>query len=75
MNTANLPGYIRTIVPMIVGWIVSVLTGWGLDADSATVTQLVVAIVGAVYYIIVRLLEKKFPKLGWLLGSPKTPVY
>jgi len=75
METKDLPGYIRTIVPMIVGWLGALLTDWGWDWTNQAVTQFVVVIIGAAYYIIVRLLESKWPAAGKLLGVARTPVY
>jgi len=71
----DLPGYIRTIVPMIVGWIGALLLDWGIDFTNEGLTQFVVVLVGGIYYVVVRLLEKRWPKAGRLLGVAKTPVY
>jgi hypothetical protein len=30
---------------------------------------------GTAYYLAVRAIEVKLPKIGWLLGVPKKPVY
>jgi hypothetical protein len=30
---------------------------------------------GGAYYAIVRGLEAKYPKIGWLLGTPRKPSY
>jgi len=69
---------IRTWVPIAVGAIISWLATLGLQIDSNTQAAIVIALTGliqAAYYTVVRLLEKKFPKLGILLGTPKTPSY
>jgi len=69
---------VRTIVPVIVGSIASFLATKGIDLDAATLAGLSAFLAGlfsAVYYLIVRLLEQKFPQLGLLLGSKKTPEY
>lgn len=71
-------GLIRTWVPIGVGAVISWLATLGLQLDSETQTATVVALTGviqAVYYTLVRLLEDKFPAIGWLLGSAKTPNY
>jgi len=65
--------YIRTLVPIAVGAVVS----WGILPASLS-DQAAAAATGAViglYYVLVRLLERKWPKLGWLLGTPKAPTY
>lgn len=69
---------IRTFVPSLVGSVVALLTGWGLELDGefATALQAVVfALCTAVYYLAVRLLAKRFPQLEVLLGAAKKPVY
>ena len=69
---------IRTISPMIVGAVASWLITLGLTVSEDLKSSLVVLItfaLSAAYYLIVKALERKFPQLGWLLGSPKQPVY
>lgn len=69
---------IRTYVPIAVGALISWLATMGLDIDSGAQTGLVVfltALAQGVYYTAVRLLERKWPALGKLLGSAKTPTY
>lgn len=69
---------IRTYVPIAVGAVVAWLVTLGVEVDVNTQAGLVVALTGvlqAVYYTVVRLLEKKFPKVGVLLGSATTPTY
>jgi len=68
---------IRTYAPAIVG-VVLVTVGNALDIanlDSTDNRAKVVGGVFVVYYALVRLLEKKYPKAGWLLGVAKTPGY
>lgn len=69
---------IRTTVPLIVGWVVVTLAKNGVEIDDDTKVMLVSAATSAVsflYYVAVRLLERWKPKLGWLLGVAKQPVY
>lgn len=69
---------IRTFVPSLVGGVVALLAGWGIHLDDAAVNGFqvfVFAFVTALYYLLVRLAAKKFPKLEWLLGAPKAPTY
>lgn len=71
--------FIRTYVPIAVGALVSYLLTLGISLDADAQSGLVIFLTGltqAVYYLIARLLEKKFPQVGaLLLGSSKTPVY
>lgn len=69
---------IRTAVPLAVGAVVSYLATKGLHAPDAVVAQATAFLtfaVGFVYYIVVRWLESKNPKLGVLLGKPTKPTY
>jgi len=68
----------RTLLPFLVGGAVSLLSLLGITANAdlkATLTSLATFVIGGLYYIIVRLLEKKYPKLGVLLGVPTPPTY
>lgn len=69
---------IRTVSPIIIGALVAWLASLSLQLDAETQTGLIVALVGvlqAVYYLVVRLLEKRWPQLGVLLGSASQPKY
>jgi ABC-type uncharacterized transport system fused permease/ATPase subunit len=72
----------RWIVPVIVGWLVSLinhyawLTTWlgklNIHTDSASVTGYVTVLVALIYAGAARIFEAKFPKqLSWLLGFAK----
>ena len=68
-----IPGVVRTLVPIVV----SVLVGWGFSETSlnAPVLAVLTVVVTALYYVAVRLLERYWTKIGWLLGYPAQPVY
>lgn len=69
---------VRTYTPIAVGAVVAWLVTLGVEVDVETQAGLVVALTGviqAIYYTVIRLLEKKFPQIGVLLGSAKTPEY
>lgn len=69
---------IRTYVPIIVGALVSYLLTLGIELDVNAQTGLVVfltAFLQGAYYLIVRILERRYPKLGVLLGSEAQPKY
>jgi hypothetical protein len=67
---------IRTIVPIVVGSILGLLTRAGLDIDlegqQALSTLIDSTFIGA-YYLVIRIIETKVPQVGWLLGLAKTP--
>lgn len=67
---------IRTIVPMIVGWLLAQLAIRGLNIDPGLIEQLVTWGITSAYYVAVRIFETHVaPRLGWLLGLPKQPTY
>jgi hypothetical protein len=69
---------IRTGVPMLVGFILSWLAARGFDIDETSVAGVVsflTALFGWLYYLLARVIEMKFPKFGWLLGSSVQPKY
>lgn len=73
-----LTSFIRTVVPVVVGGIVSYLTTKGVNVDREAATGLatfLTGLVAAVYYLAARILESKYPKAGNLLGVAKQPVY
>ena len=81
-------GAIRTITPMIVGWILTgviwllgILSGWfdqefTLPADLEIWLQNALPVVlGSAYYLVARKwLEPKWPNIPWL-GSKQQPIY
>lgn len=70
--------FIRTLVPMIVGAIVSFLASKSITLDATAAANLATFIglaVSGLYYIIVRIVELKFPQFGILLGKAKKPEY
>lgn len=74
----TLVSLIRTYVPVGVGAFFAWLVTLGVEVDAATQAGLVTALTGVViaaYYTVVRLLERKWPFLGVLLGSTKAPSY
>lgn len=69
---------IRTYVPIGVGALASYLLTLGIDLDANAQLGLVTfltALLQGLYYLIARLLEQRYPQLGVLLGSSKTPDY
>lgn len=66
---------IRTLVPLVVGTVVSFLAENGLDLDQEQITAWLIPLVVGVYYAVARFIELKVPAAGWLLGVPKQPGY
>lgn len=67
--------HIRTIVPIIVGWVVVLLANAGIDIDSTEAVSAITAGAIGLYYAIVRAAAQKWPAAGWLLGYQKAPTY
>lgn len=81
MNLSTLvPSLIRTWAPILAGWLLSLpLARPILDAlnlrDTLHVSAAVAAGLGALYYLLVRLVEERFPAASYLLGNPTKPTY
>ena len=69
------PSFVRTLVPILVGIIISWALRHGFNLDQAEVGSWLTPAVTAAYYVIVRTLEKQVPAVGWLLGLAKQPGY
>ena len=78
MTIATLvPSLIRTYVPIVVGAFIAWLVTLGVEIDDSIQAGLVTALTGiliAAYYTVIRLLEKRWPKLSVLLGSSQIPA-
>ena len=59
-----LASLIRTIVPIIVGYLAGLPIAAKLGVTSVDLTAAVTAAVTAVYYIVVRVLEQVAPQFG-----------
>lgn len=65
----------RTLIPLVVGWLLAQAARYGFSISEDALTGVLEPIFAGVYYVIVRWLEMKFPKLGVLLGALKQPNY
>lgn len=65
---------VRTFVPYLVG-LLAVAGVQLTDADVAGLTSTLGFVFSLGYYVVVRLVEKKYPQAGWLLGAPTKPTY
>ncbi|WP_236241175.1 hypothetical protein [Streptomyces sp. CC228A] len=75
---------LRTLVPLLVGWVVTVTEALGIEVDSVAVAGGVMAAVTAAYYLLLRLAEQLAERLEWeplrlaagvLLGWARPPSY
>ncbi|MFD3654323.1 hypothetical protein [Streptomyces sp. NPDC058620] len=74
----------RTAVPLVAGWLLTLAAGAGLDLDSTAVTGAVMVGLALVYYLAFRLLEIVGERAhgtvlqniaGTLLGWARPPAY
>jgi len=76
VTTSQTPSYLRTAVPLLVAAIASWLVGLGIDVTDELkelISTAIGALIGTIWYVIVRQLEKRWPALGVLIGYPKSP--
>lgn len=71
---------VRTVVPLLVGYVVAFFALVGVEVSTAQAEQLIQGVVSlgvaTLYYVAARLLERfKSTRWGWLLGVPAAPVY
>lgn len=71
------PSIVRTVTPIVVGVLVTLLARVGFEwTPSPEAIIIVSAGVSSVWYVIVRLLETRGRDAwGWLLGLPSQPQY
>jgi hypothetical protein len=68
--------FLRTGIPSLVGWLVSLAAAHGLDLDEGVLAGGVTPIATVTYYGMFRLAEQHLsPKFGWLLGYARPPAY
>lgn len=73
-NSPVLTSILRTLVPWLVALLGPAALNW-LGLTEATLSGVLTVGIGAIYYLIVRLLEQVHPKFGVLLGVPAEPTY
>lgn len=75
LGTAILPSVLRTIVPIIYALLVRLGVVEWLALDSVFLNGAITTLVTAVIYVLIRVAERYWDKIGWLLGYPQHPVY
>jgi hypothetical protein len=69
---------IRTYTPIIVGSVIGWLAARGVSISAegaAGLAAFLAAAFSAFYYLVIRLIERKYPGAGALLGVAKRPEY
>lgn len=74
-NQNYLKSVVRTLVPVVVGVILSGLAQIGIEVDQVALSQVIDGVFVGGYYTLVRYAESRVPALGWLLGLPSPPEY
>ncbi|MFI9600315.1 hypothetical protein ACIHCX_10620 [Streptomyces sp. NPDC052043] len=84
MPAALFVSFMRTAVPFVAGWLLTLAVRAGVEITSATVEGVVTVALGVVYYLAFRLLELLGERLrgnalqniaGVLLGWARPPSY
>lgn len=70
-----LPSVLRTTVPIIYALLARKGVVEWLGVDDALVNNLLAGFVTVVFYVILRVAERHWDKIGWLLGYAQQPVY
>ena len=79
-----LASLLRTVVPLLAGWLLTAADVFGIQADSTAVAGGVTVAVSAVYYMVLRLIEEGAARADWpplrvaagvLLGWAAPPQY
>ncbi|MFH9957302.1 hypothetical protein ACH4OX_24255 [Streptomyces roseolus] len=79
-----LASILRTVVPLLAGWILTVTGAVGVEVDSVALAGGITAAVTVAYYVILRALEAGAERIGWeplrlvaglLLGWARPPQY
>ncbi|NDZ63547.1 hypothetical protein [Streptomyces cyaneofuscatus] len=74
----------RTVVPLVAGWLLTLAANAGLDLDSTAATNAVMLVLAVAYYLVFRLLELAGQRAegtalqniaGALLGWARPPAY
>lgn len=65
----------RTVVPLVIGWSVAVLSRLGYDTNDESLSLALQALFTSVYYGAILVIEKREPKAGLLIGGTQQPTY
>lgn len=69
---------VRTLAVLAAGSLITWGVRQGVPVDASVqqpLTELLVAVFGAAYYVVARILENWHPSFGWMLGAPRQPTY
>jgi hypothetical protein len=66
---------VRTVAPILAGWLITQAVRLGVHLDNATITGALEGGFAAGYYALFRLLEQHASGWGWFLGAARPPAY
>jgi hypothetical protein len=75
LGSTLLPSVLRTVVPIIYALLVRKGVVEWLGFDDALVNNALTLLVTALFYVVLRVAERYWDKIGWLLGYAQQPVY
>lgn len=84
MPASLFPSVLRTVVPLVAGWLISLGVQAGVVIDSERAVSAVTVVIVLAYYLVFRLLEVLGTRLrgtalqkaaGFLLGWARPPAY
>lgn len=65
---------VRTVIPYLVGYLATL--GITLSNENlAALSNTLAFFIAVAYYAVVRIAERRYPKVGVLLGIPAKPTY
>lgn len=70
-----LTGVKRTVVPLLAGFIVTLLARAGFNLPDDTIVVGLQTLITTLYYGAIRLIEQRRPKAGILIGGQSSPIY
>lgn len=74
--TDTAPSIVRTLAPLLAGWLAGLALRFGVHIDEATALGAVMPALSAAYYVLARLAEQHLAaRWGWLLGWATAPTY
>ncbi|MFF1570229.1 hypothetical protein ACFVY1_43870 [Streptomyces sp. NPDC058293] len=66
----------RTLAPILAGWLIAQVVQLGGHLDSILVVSLLTSVFAGAYYLVLRWAELHISgRFGWLLGFAAPPVY
>ncbi|MGW3827825.1 hypothetical protein ACWEAF_37560 [Streptomyces sp. NPDC005071] len=67
---------VRTLAPIVAGWLITQALCLGIDLDSTVLVSLETSAFAGAYYLVFRWAELHIsPRFGWLLGYAAPPQY